>query len=90
MEWLRKETFDLTGTGDGKLILFREIIHTENSNNILEGSVVLDELLDTTRAVVMDLTNDGWVKHTGGGVERIDGGIDTEGGKITRQHSGGI
>jgi len=38
----------------------------------------------------MDLTDDGGVEHTGGGIEGIDSGVDTEGGKITRQHSGGV
>jgi len=90
MEWLRKETFNLTGTGDGELILFGKIIHTKNGDNILERSVILDELLDSTGAIVMDLTDDGGVKHTGGGIEGIDGGIDTESGQITRQHGGGI
>ena len=64
VEWLRKETFDLAGTGDGQLVLFGEIVHTENGNDILEGSVVLDQLLHTTSAVVMDLADDGGIKHS--------------------------
>jgi hypothetical protein len=98
VEWLGEETFDLTGTSDGQLILFGEIVHTENGDDILEGSVVLDQLLDATGAVVMDLTDDGWVEHTRGGVKRIDGRVDTEGGnnmlylpldKIIQQGSSG-
>ena len=64
VEWLRKETFDLTCTSDGKLVLFGQIVHTQDSDDILQGSVVLDKSLDTTSAVVMDLADDGWVKHT--------------------------
>jgi len=90
MEGLGQETFDLTGTGNGQLVLFGKIVHTKNGDNILKRSVVLDELLDTTRAIVMNLSDDGRVKHTGGGIERIDSGVDTKSGQITRQHSGGI
>jgi len=90
VEGLGEETFDLTGTSDGKLVFFGEIVHTENGDDILERSVVLDELLHATRAVVVDLADDGWVQHTRGGVERIDGRVDTESGQITRQHSRGI
>ena len=64
MEWLGEETFNLTGAGDGKLVLFGEIVHTENSDDILEGSVVLNELLDTTSAIVMDLSDDGRIEHS--------------------------
>jgi len=90
MERLGEETLNLSGTGNGHLILFGKIVHTENGNNILKRSVVLEELLDTTSNVVMNLTNNGGVEHTGGGIEGIDSGVDTELSKGTRQHSGGI
>ena len=35
-EWLGEESLDLSGTGDGELILFGQLIHTKNSNNILK------------------------------------------------------
>ena len=38
----------------------------------------------------MSITKDGGVEHTGGGIKRIRGGIDTELGKGTGQHSGRI
>jgi hypothetical protein len=87
---LGKETIDLTGTSDGKLIFFGKIVHTKNSNNVLERSVVLEQLLDTTSNVVVNLTDNGWVKHTGGGVKGIDGGVNTEFGKGTGEHSCGV
>jgi hypothetical protein len=36
------------------------------------------------------LTNDTGVKHTRLGVERVDGGVDTQLGDTTRQDSGGV
>jgi len=90
MERLGEETLNLSGTSDGHLILFGEIIHTQNGNNILQRSVVLEELLDATSGVVVNLTDDGGVQHTGGGIEGIHSGVDTELSEGTRQHSGGI
>jgi hypothetical protein len=90
VEGLGEELLDLTGASNSHLIFFGEIVHTKNGNNILEGTVILEELLDTTGGVVMDLTNNGGVKHTGSGVKGIDSGVDTDFGKSTRQHSGGI
>jgi hypothetical protein len=90
VEGLGEELLDLTSASNGHLIFFGEIVHTKNSNNILKGTVVLEELLDTTSGVVMNLTDNGGVKHAGGGIEGIDSGVDTDFGKGTRQHSGGI
>ena len=89
-EWLGEESLDLSGTGDGELILFGQLVHTQNGDDILKGLVVLEELLHTTSNVVMNVTDDGGVEHTGGGIKRIHGGIDTELGQGTRQHSGGV
>jgi hypothetical protein len=89
-EGLGEETLDLSGTSDSHLIFFRKIVHTENSDNILEGSVVLEELLDTTSSVVMNLTDNGGIKHTGGGVKGIDSGVDTEFGEGTGKHGSGV
>ena len=38
----------------------------------------------------MDVADNGWVKHTGGGVEGIDSGVNTELGKVTGEHSCGV
>lgn len=90
LEGLGEETLDLAGAGDGKLVFLRQLVHTQNGNDILKGLVVLEDLLDTTSNVVVLITNDVRVQDTGGGVERIDGGVDTQLGNGTRQHSGGV
>jgi len=89
-ERLREETLNLTGTSNGHLVFFREIVHTKNSNNVLKGSVILKQLLYSTSSVVMGLADNGRVKHTGGRVEGIDGGVNTELGQGTREHSSGV
>ena len=90
LERLRKESLDFSSSGDGKSILFGQLVHTQNSDDILEGLVVLDQLLDSSCGIVVSLTNDGWVKHSRGGVERIHSWINTQLSKSSGQHSSGI
>ncbi len=89
-ERLAQEALDLTGTLNGELIGLRKFIHTQNSNDILETLVLLQDLLDTGGGVVVLLTDDTGVEHTGGRVERVDSGVDTQLGDTTGQDSGGV
>lgn len=73
-----------------ELVLLGQLIHTENGNDILERLVVLEDLLDGGGDVVVLLANDTGVEHTGLGVEGVDGGVDTQLGDGTGQHSGGV
>lgn len=41
LEGLGQETLDLASTGHSKFVLLRQLIHTQNSNDILQGFVVL-------------------------------------------------
>lgn len=52
-EWLGQEFLDLSGSGDGELIFFRKFVHTENSDDILEGLVILQDLLSVSSNLVM-------------------------------------
>lgn len=89
-ERLAHETLKLTGTLDSKLILLGKFVHTQNGNNVLQGLVVLEELLDTGSDIVVILADDGRVEHTALGVERVNSGVDTELGNTTGKHSGGV
>jgi len=74
----------------GELVLLRQLVHTENGNDILERLVVLEDLLDSSGNIVVLLADDTGVKHTRLGVEGVDGGVDTELGNGTGQHGGGV
>jgi peptide chain release factor 1 len=89
-ERLAQETLELTGTLDGELVSLRQFVHTQNGNDILEGLVLLEHLLDTGSGVVVLLADNTGVEHTGLGVERVDGRVDTQLGDTTGQHSGGV
>merc|ERR1712241_560734 len=90
LERLRKETLDLTCTCYGKLVFFRQLVHTQNSNNILKGLVILQDLLDSTSNFVMFLANNVRVHDTRSGIKGISSRIDTQFGNGSGQHSGGV
>jgi hypothetical protein len=73
-----------------ELVLLRQLVHTQDSNDILERLVVLKDLLDGGGNIVMFLANNTGVQHTGFGVEGVDGGVDTKLSNTTGQHSGGV
>lgn len=89
-ERLAQETLDLTGTLDGKLISFGKFVHTQNGNDILETLVLLEDLLDLEGSLVVLLTDNTGVKHTGGRVEGVDSGVNTQLRDTTGQDSGGV
>lgn len=41
LEGLGKETLDFASTGHSEFVFFRQLIHTQNGNDILQGFVVL-------------------------------------------------
>lgn len=43
LEGLGQETLDLAGASHSQFVLLRQLIHTQNGNNILQGFVVLQE-----------------------------------------------
>lgn len=98
-EWLGKESLDLSGSFDSDLVFSGQFVHTQNSDNILEGFVILKQFLDISGNVVVLVSDNEWGKHLGGGVEWIDSWVDTEskgglgGGLLCEgsgQHSGGV
>ncbi len=89
-EWLRQELLDLSGSGDCKLVVFGQLVHTQNGDNILQWLVVLEELLNTSGDCVMLLTDNGWVQDSWSWIQWIDGWVDTEFGQGSWQHSCGV
>merc|ERR1712158_39984 len=89
LERLRKETLNLTCTCNGKLVFFRQLVHTQNSDNILKGLVILQDLLDSTSNFVMFFADNIRVHDTRSGIKGIYSGIDTQFGNGSGQHSGG-
>src|SRR5574343_519384 len=90
VERLRQEALNLTGAGHGQLIFRRQFVHTQNSDDVTQFLVALQVHLHGTGNGVVLFTNDLRVELAGGGVERIDGRVDTQRGDVTRQHDRGV
>mmetsp|Transcript_2542 Transcript_2542/g.6973 ORF Transcript_2542/g.6973 Transcript_2542/m.6973 type:complete len:483 (-) Transcript_2542:25-1473(-) len=90
MEGLGHELLDLAGAGHSDLVVLGKLIHTQDGNDVLKILVILESLLDRTGKAVVLLADNARVEHTGGGVERVNSGVDTELSNATGQHSGGV
>mmetsp|Transcript_29205 Transcript_29205/g.63386 ORF Transcript_29205/g.63386 Transcript_29205/m.63386 type:complete len:454 (+) Transcript_29205:182-1543(+) len=90
VEGLGHELLYLTCAGDDELIVLGKLVHTKNGDNVLKALVILKDLLSGTGNLVVLVTDNTGVKHTGGGVEGIDGGVDTKFGNSTGQDSGSV
>ena len=68
VERLRQEALDLAGAGHGDLVLFGQLVHAENGDDVLQRLVLLQHLLDHARGVVVLLADDQRGEHARGRV----------------------
>merc|ERR1719507_823439 len=90
LEGLGQEPLNLPRPRDLDLVLLRQLVHTQDSNDILQGLVILEQLLHVTGNSVVLGSDDVGVHDTGGGVEGVDSGVDATLGNTTGQDSGGV
>merc|ERR1739844_611711 len=90
LERLGEESLDLPGPGHLDLVLLGQLVHSEDSNDILERLVVLEQLLDTSGDLVVLTTDDVGVHDTAGRVEGIHSRVDTSLSNRSGEHSGGV
>src|SRR5262245_56572536 len=76
-EWLREEELDLPGARDHQFVFFRELVNSQDGNDVLQILVLLQNLLHGASCVVVLVTNDARIKNAGGGSQWIDCRIDT-------------
>src|SRR5690606_21808279 len=89
-ERLGQETLDLTSTGYKLLVGFRQFIHTQNRDDVLQFLVALQHVLNAASGVVVLLANYVGIQLTRGRVEWIDRRVNTQGSDVTRQNHGGV
>mmetsp|Transcript_1202 Transcript_1202/g.3051 ORF Transcript_1202/g.3051 Transcript_1202/m.3051 type:complete len:274 (-) Transcript_1202:907-1728(-) len=89
-EGLRQEALYLPSTRDGQLVLFAQLVHAEDGDDVLERLVVLQDLLGAAGDVVVALPDDRGVQHAGGGVQGVDRRVDAELRNLARQHRRGV
>src|SRR5690606_25085107 len=89
-EGLGQKALDFTGAGDHQLIFFRELVHAENGNDVLQLFVALQYRLNTAGNVVVLVTDNQRVEQTGRGVQWIYRRVNTQLGNGARQYQGCI
>ena len=85
-ERLGQEALDLAGAADGQLVLFGELVHTHDRDDVLKLLVALKDALDLSGDLVVFDADDVRSENSGGRVERVDGGIDAEGRDASRKN----
>src|SRR5438045_7907153 len=58
VERLREEALDLAGAADGQLVLFRQLVHAEDGDDVLQALVLLQGRLDRSGGLIMLLADD--------------------------------
>src|SRR5262245_59216736 len=76
VEGLREVALDLARARDRKLVLFRQLVHAQDGDDVLQRLVALQDLLDLARDGIVLLAHDHGREHARGRVERVDGGVD--------------
>ena len=89
-EGLGHEALYLTSTGYDELILVRELVHTQDGDDVLQLLVTLQDLLNLTRYIVMLETNHLGGEDGGAGIQRVYRRVDALGRNVTGQYGGGI
>src|SRR5262245_1237273 len=90
VEGLREIALDLARACDGELVLFRQLVHAQDRDDVLQRLVALQDLLHLACDGIMLLAHDHGREHARGRVERVDGGIDALLRDRARQHGGGV
>src|SRR5690606_36517882 len=89
-ERLGQEALNLTCASYHQFIFFRQLIHTQDGDDVFQFLVTLQQGLYATRGVVVFLTNNQWIQLTAGGVQRVNGWVDTQRRDLTAQYHGCI
>lgn len=89
-ERLGREALDLTRASYHQFVFFRQFVHTEDGDNVFQFLITLQDGLNATRGVVVFLTNNQRIQLTAGGIQRVNGRVDTRGCDPTAQYYGCI
>ena len=90
MERLRQEALDLSGARHDQFVLFRQLVHAENGNDVLQRLVGLQDALRLAGHIVVLLADDARVERARRGVERVNRRVDAQLGDLARQHGGRV
>src|SRR5690606_16617476 len=89
-ERLGQEALNLTSARYQLLVLFGQLVHTQDGDDVLQFLVALQHVLHAASHFVVLLANYQRIQRTAGGVQRVNGRVDTQGSDVTRQYDGGV
>src|SRR4029453_17050827 len=90
MKWLAKEALNLARAKDSQLVVGRQLVHSQDGDDVLQILIALQDLLDAACYGVVVVSDNFRSQRFGGGGKGIDCRIDTELSNRTFQHDGGI
>src|SRR2546421_2555523 len=88
-EGLGEKALNLARPRHRLFVIFRQLLHAEDGDDVLQVLVALHDFLHTLRRVVMVLADDGRLHEPAGRPERVDGGIDPDLDKRALEAQGG-
>ncbi len=89
-ERLREELLDLARTVDGVAVVFTELVHAEDGDDVLQLLVALQGALHATRGFVVLVADHQRIELAAGRCQRIHGRVNAEAGDVARQRHRGI
>src|SRR6476661_5182623 len=87
---LREELLDAACTRHDDLVLFGELIDTEDGDDVLEFLVLLQDLLDADGRVVVVVSDVLRIQDAGGRRQRVNGRVQTTGSDFTGKFRGRV
>src|SRR5699024_7198096 len=87
---LGEEALDLAGPADRFLVLLAQLVHAQDGDDVLQLAVLLEDLLHLAGHAVVLLAHDVGLEDAGGGLQRIDGGVDALLDDLAAQDGGGV
>ena len=78
VERLGQEALDLAGAGHDQLVFLRQLVHSQDGDDVLQRLVCLQDALHLASSLVMLVADDAGVQRAGRGVQRIDRRVDAQ------------
>src|SRR6185436_18341828 len=89
-EGLREEPLDLSRARDRQLVFVRQLVETENRDDVLKIFVTLQHALNVLRSVVVFLTDNARIENARRRSQRIDRRINTQLHDLSRERRDGV
>ena len=90
VERLRQEALHFPGAGHGQFVFFRQFVHAEDGDDVLQFLVLLQDGLHAAGDVIVVFADNHRVEDPRGRVERVHSRVDALFGDRARKHRGRV